>query len=68
MQLEDVNWALIAPLIGIQLILMVIALVDLIRRDQQATRGPKLMWLFIVILGSLLGSIAYFTIGRRNDA
>jgi len=66
--MDDLNWALILPLIVIQLILMVIALIDLVRRDEQATRGPKLMWVFIVILGSLVGSIVYFTVGRRNDA
>ncbi len=66
--MDDLNWGVVLPLIVIQLILMVIALIDLVRRDAQATRGPKLMWVFIVILGSLVGSIVYFTVGRRNDA
>jgi len=66
--MDDLNWSLILPLIVIQLILTVIALIDLARRDAQSTRGPKLMWVFIVIFGSLVGSIVYFTVGRRNDA
>lgn len=59
---------IIAPIAAIQLILMVVALVDLARREQAATRGPKLMWVLIIVAGSLLGSVAYFIVGRRNDA
>lgn len=66
--MDDINLSLVLPVIVIQLILLVVALIDLSRRDAQSTRGPKLMWVFIVILGSLVGPIAYFTIGRRSDA
>lgn len=66
--MEDINWSLVLPIIVIQLILMVIALIDLARRDAESTRGPKLLWVFIVLFGSLVGSIVYFTVGRRNEA
>jgi drug/metabolite transporter (DMT)-like permease len=56
---------LISPLILIQLILMVVALLDLRRREK--TRGPKWMWILIIILGEMIGPIAYFTIGRLEE-
>ncbi len=55
---------LIIPLVLLQLILMVVALVDLAKRER--TRGPKWMWAIIVILGELLGPILYFIIGREE--
>lgn len=60
--LVSINWAAIAPLIGIQLILMTIALIDLARNEQ--TRGPKWMWVLIIIFGTIPGPIAYFIFGR----
>lgn len=68
MELQDINWELFAPLIVIQVVLMVIALIDLVRRDKAGVRGPKLAWVFIVILVNLLGPILYFTVGRKNEA
>ncbi|RSD26227.1 PLD nuclease N-terminal domain-containing protein [Mesobacillus subterraneus] len=62
--LESVNWALIAPLIIIQLILMAVALVDLIKNDK--TNGPKWMWAIIILVVNIVGPILYFVIGRRN--
>lgn len=66
MQLQDLNLAVITPIVVIQLILMVIALMDLYRRE--TTRGPKLLWVFIIVLGSILGSIVYFTVGRKSES
>jgi hypothetical protein len=61
----SLNWSIILPLLLIELILMVIALVDLAKSEK--TNGPKLMWVLIIVLGNLLGSIAYFIFGRRNS-
>ncbi|MBB6679502.1 PLDc N-terminal domain-containing protein [Cohnella lubricantis] len=44
---------------------MVTALVVLVRAER--TRGPKYMWALIILLGNLLGSIAFFIFGRRSD-
>lgn len=63
--LESINWALIAPIIIIGLILVIIALVDLSRTEK--TKGPKWMWALIVIFLNLIGPIIYFIVGRRND-
>ncbi|WP_419875895.1 PLD nuclease N-terminal domain-containing protein [Candidatus Pristimantibacillus sp. PTI5] len=66
MQLQDLNLAVILPIVVIQLILMIIALVDLVRRE--STRGPKLLWVFVIFIGNILGSIVYFTVGRKSEA
>ncbi|WP_424768850.1 PLDc N-terminal domain-containing protein [Paenibacillus sp. sgz302251] len=55
----------LAPILVIQLILMIIALILCAKAEK--TRGPKLMWIFIIIFGNLLGSIAFFIFGRRNE-
>lgn len=64
-ELAEVPWAVIAPLIVVQFILMIIALVDL--RKIHATNGPKILWVFLIIFTSYLGSIAYFIVGRKQS-
>ncbi|WP_188207308.1 PLD nuclease N-terminal domain-containing protein [Alkalibacillus aidingensis] len=54
---------LLLPIIILQFILIIIALIDLKRVE--ATRGPKWLWVLIIILGNLAGPIIYFIIGRR---
>ena len=45
---------------------MVFAIVDIIMRDQsQVKHLPKTMWLILVILLPLLGTILWFAIGRE---
>ncbi len=61
----EINWALFAPLIVLQCILMAFALVSCLR--QKETRGPKWVWILIIVAGNLLGPILYFVIGRKND-
>jgi 4-amino-4-deoxy-L-arabinose transferase-like glycosyltransferase len=56
---------LILPLVAVQLALMIAALVDLARRER--TRGPKWLWALIIVLGELLGPIAYFLLGRQEE-
>lgn len=62
---SQINWAIIAPFIIIQLILMVIAITDWVRSDQ--TNGPKWLWLIIICFVSILGPVLYFVIGRREN-
>ena len=52
------------PIILLQLALMIFALVDLARRER--TRGPKWLWVVIIVLGELIGPILYFVIGREE--
>jgi hypothetical protein len=56
---------LIAPLVLIQLVLMAAALLDLRRREK--TRGPKWLWILIIIFGEMVGPIAYFAAGRLEE-
>ena len=62
--MENVNFALIAPLLIIQLILLVVALVDLKR--VHATNGPKWLWAIIIIFVNTIGPIVYFIAGRKH--
>jgi drug/metabolite transporter (DMT)-like permease len=54
----------IIPLVILQLILLVVALVDLSKRER--TRGPKWLWVILIVLGELVGPILYFIIGRED--
>jgi uncharacterized protein YybS (DUF2232 family) len=55
----------ILPLVLLQLILMIVALVDLVRREK-VRYLPKWAWAIIIILGELLGPIIYLIIGREE--
>jgi len=62
--MTDINWALVAPLIVIQLILLVVALIDLIRI--RSTNGPKWVWALVIIFFNVIGPIVYFIFGRKS--
>ncbi|MBD8069476.1 PLD nuclease N-terminal domain-containing protein [Bacillus sp. PS06] len=59
-----VSWELLLPIVIIQFVLMLIALVDIIKAKE--TKGPKVMWVLIVVLINLFGPIAYFIFGRKK--
>ncbi|WP_102263207.1 PLD nuclease N-terminal domain-containing protein [Mesobacillus jeotgali] len=61
----DINWALIAPILVIQFILFVVAVVDLIKIEK--TNGPKWVWAIVILVFNIIGPILYFVIGRRNQ-
>lgn len=63
-ELSNIPWNLIMPIIVLQLILMIIALIDLFRHKQ--TNGPYIMWIFIIVFVNLIGPILYFVLGRRQ--
>jgi DMSO reductase anchor subunit len=54
------------PVLVIQLVLMIVALLDLAKREK--TRGPKWLWALIIIFGELLGPIVYFGFGRVDES
>lgn len=62
--MDKVNWGLIGPLLALQILLAVVGLISLARTEQ--VRGPKWMWVLLLVFGNLLGSIAYFTLGRKE--
>lgn len=56
---------LLAPLVIVQLALMVAALVDLLRRPH--VRGPKWAWVLVIVLVNFIGPIVYFVAGRQDE-
>lgn len=64
-ELANIPWGLIAPLLILQLILAVVAIIDIVRIHE--TRGPKWMWIVISLFVNTLGPIAYFIFGRKNQ-
>lgn len=60
----DINWAILAPFFIIQLILLIVAIVDLVKVRE--TNGPKWLWVLIIIFVSMIGPIIYFIFGRRQ--
>ncbi|HRQ36705.1 MAG: PLDc_N domain-containing protein [Anaerolineae bacterium] len=53
---------LLIPILLIQLALVIAALVDLIRREK--TKGPKWLWVLIILFFNMIGPIVYFVVGR----
>lgn len=62
MTLDTTAILLLIPVGLLQLGLQIAAIVNLIRRRH--TRGPKWLWALIIVLGSLLGPVIYFAVGR----
>jgi hypothetical protein len=59
--------AIAVPMLLLQLILLVVALVDLVKREPERINGPKWLWAVIIICISMFGPIIYFIAGRRNS-
>ncbi|SES33419.1 PLD nuclease N-terminal domain-containing protein [Salipaludibacillus aurantiacus] len=59
------NWAIIAPVLILQAILMVVALIDCFKHDK--TNGPQWIWVLVIVFINIIGPILYFVFGRRND-
>ena len=55
---------LLIPVFLLQIALLVIALVDLIRREQ--TRGPKWAWALVIVMIHIIGPIVYLLFGREE--
>jgi hypothetical protein len=53
---------LLIPILIIQYALVIAAIIDLSRRE--TTRGPKMMWVLVIVLVNFIGPILYFVIGR----
>lgn len=62
--LHSINWAVIAPILVIQVILIIVALFDLTKAEN--VNGPKWMWGLIIVFINIIGPVIYFIIGRRE--
>lgn len=60
----EINWSIIAPILVIQAILMLVALIACIRAEK--TNGPKWLWALLIICISIFGPVFFFIFGRRN--
>ncbi|MCS7201494.1 MAG: PLD nuclease N-terminal domain-containing protein [Dictyoglomus sp.] len=57
---------LIIPLIILQVVFQIFALVDLIRRPREEIRGEnKIIWGIVILIFAMLGPIIYFIFGRK---
>ena len=62
--MQDIPWAIVAPIVVIQLVLIVIALRDLIPRRE--TNGPKWVWAVVIVIFGVIGPVLYLTVGRKE--
>jgi hypothetical protein len=53
---------LLAPIVLVEFALKIVALVDLARRER--TKGPKWVWVLVIVLINLIGPVLYFLFGR----
>jgi hypothetical protein len=56
---------LLIPIILIQVTLMVVALVDVLKKRN--ARGNYWVWVFVIIFVNIFGPIAYFAFGRVDE-
>ena len=56
---------IIAPILIIQLILLIVSIIDLVKIER--TNGPKWLWALIILFINIIGPILYFVIGRRSN-
>ena len=59
--------ALLAPIVIIQLGLMVVALHDLEQEDRHVRGGSKLVWALVIVFVNLIGPIIYLVAGREES-
>ena len=62
-------WAYLLPVLIIQVVFQIIALVDLARCPHEEIRGlSKPLWVVIIIIFEILGPVIYFIFGKKYDA
>ena len=54
------------PLVIMQLVLMITALVSILKRDTYKT-GNRVIWILVVVLINTIGPILYFVLGRKDE-
>lgn len=60
----EIDWALLLPLIFLQIFLQILALFSLFKQD--LPREKRIFWVIIILLLNLLGPIIYFLLGRKD--
>ncbi len=54
------------PLIILQLALMIVAIIDLVRREH-VTGNNKVVWIIVIVLVNIIGPIIYLVAGRKES-
>lgn len=57
----------LVPLLVLEIILLIVALVDLIKREH-VTGGNKIIWVLVMVFVQIIGPIVYLAIGRREKS
>ena len=59
--------ALLAPVVVIQLGLLIAALLDLEPVQRRVRGGNKLVWVLVIVFLNVIGPIVYFVAGREES-
>ncbi|GAA0359597.1 hypothetical protein GCM10008932_10270 [Alkalibacterium iburiense] len=57
---------IILPLLVLQLILLVVAIVHLVKNDR-LDQTHKLIWALVIVFVNIIGPILYLIFGRKDD-
>jgi len=58
---------IVLPLLLLQLILVIVSIIDLVKRDASTIKGEsKILWILIILFINTIGPILYLTIGRKK--
>jgi len=60
-------FALILPLLLVQLVLLIAAIYDLTRPDRRVKGDNKVVWALVIIFVATIGPILYFLAGREES-
>ncbi|GAA0475861.1 PLD nuclease N-terminal domain-containing protein [Alkalibacterium sp. s-m-22] len=66
MQLMTDYFAILLPLIILQLILLVTAIVHLVKNDR-LSQSNKIIWALVIVFVNIIGPIIYLIFGRKED-
>lgn len=59
-------WPFLVPMLVIQVTLVLVALIHIFRHNTYRI-GNRTLWVVIVVVFQLLGSIVYLTVGREQE-
>lgn len=63
----DMSLSLLLPIIILELILVIVAITDLVRREKENVVGNnKIIWILIIVLINTIGPIIYLVFGRKK--
>ena len=65
--LSSINWALVLPIFFIQGVLLIIAIIDWAKQEDNI-RGNRWVWFIVIVFINIIGPILYFIFGRRHDS